>query len=194
VDGRPQTEGDLIARARAGDGTAFGQLVQKYQELAFRTAYLITIDATDAEDAAQEGFMRAYQTLRRFRPDAAFRPWLLQIVANAAKKPRRAAGRRVGRELRAADANTWAAAGPSPSPEVVVIAAEQRRTMLSLVNGLSEEDRMAIACRYFLGLTEAESASVMGCAPGTVKSRLSRALQRLRQQVERSTAVEFVRG
>ena len=86
VEGRP-----LIERARNGDARAFEELVAMHTQIAFRTAYLITGSAADAEEAAQDGFVKAWRALRRFRPGAEFRPWLLKIVANEARNRRRAA-------------------------------------------------------------------------------------------------------
>ena len=192
MEGRPLEESELIARARSGDSAAFGQLVQTYQELAFRTAFVIVGQPADAEDAAQEGFLKAYYALDRFRPEAAFRPWLLEIVANTARNRRRAAGRRAHLALRAEAASTSRDA--AASPEATAVADEQRRELLEVINSLRDEDRVAIACRYFLELSEAETAAAIGCAPGTVKSRLSRALQRLRQRLRRSAEVELARG
>jgi RNA polymerase sigma factor (sigma-70 family) len=200
VEGRPldeQPDSQAVARARAGDGAAFGQLVQRYQELAFRTAYLVVGKPAEAEDAAQEAFVKAYHALSRFRPGAAFRPWLLKIVANEARNRRRAAGRRAHLALRAAGATP--SGNAAPSPEATVLAEEQRRALLYAVNGLPDHDRLVIGCRLFLELTEAETAAVMQCAPGTVKSRLSRALGRLRERLARSAdlrepgAVEMAR-
>lgn len=182
MEGRPLEESELVERAKKGDQGAYGKLVQAYQHIAFRTAYLITGDAGDAEDAAQNGFVKAYYALGRFRRGAPFRPWLLQIVANEARNRRRSAGRRAHLAVRVAtDAPPGEAA---PSPEGAVTSAEQRETLLAAVNGLREEDRLVISCRYFLELSEAETAEVLGWRRGTVKSRLSRALQRLRAEVE----------
>jgi RNA polymerase sigma factor (sigma-70 family) len=192
VKGPPLEEPDLITRARAGDSTAFAQLVQQHEELAFRTAFLITGDASEAEDAAQEAVVKAYYALDRFRPEAAFRPWLLEIVANTARNRRRAAGRRTQLALRASSALMTTRA--DPSPEAAALAEEQRRELLAHVNQLHDDDRLAIACRYFLELSEAETAAAMGCARGTVKSRLSRAMQRLRQQLQAAGSVELARG
>jgi len=157
---------------------AYEALVQRYQEIAFRTAFVIVRSAAEAEDAAQEAFVKAYFALSRFRAGAPFRPWLLRIVANEARNRRTAAGRRAGLALRAAGAAPEPAA--EPSPEAAALAAEQRAELLAAVNALREEDRLAITYRYFLNLNEEEMAAVMGCARGTVKSRLSRALGRLR--------------
>ena len=153
--------------------------MQRYQEVAFRTAYLITGVAAEAEDAAQEAFVKAYYALPRFRAGAPFRPWLLQIVANEARNRRKAAGRRAALTLRAAAERP--VADPAPSPEAAALAAEQRDALLQALNGLREEDRLIVAYRYFFDLSEAEMAAALGCARGTVKSRLSRALGRLRE-------------
>ncbi len=183
LEGRPLEEPEhaLVERARQGDANAYGDLVRRYQDRAFRTAYLVLRDAAEAEDAAQDGFLRAYDALPRFRPEAPFRPWLLEIVANTARNRRRAAGRREHLALRAAVGDP--SGGAAPSPEVAVLADEQRRLLLDGVNALREDDRLAIACRYFLDLSEAEMAAALGCARGTVKSRLSRALGRLRERL-----------
>ena len=191
--GGPATEeADLIARARAGDSLAFGQLVHHYQELAFRTAFLIAGNSTEAEDAVQEAIVKAYYALDRFRPEAAFRPWLLQIVANTARNRRRAAGRRAQLARRAR--NPSSSARTDQTPEAAAVAEEQRRELLDHVHQLDEDDQLAIACRYFLELSEAETAAAMGCAPGTVKSRLSRALERLRRRIKASADAEVARG
>ena len=160
--------------------SAYEGLVQTYQGIAFRTAYLIAGSAADAEDAAQEAFVKAYRALRRFRTGAPFRPWLLQIVANEARNRRRTAGRRANLALRLAEEPSGDAA---PSPEAAVLAAERREALLRAVEGLREEDRLVIACRYFLDLSEEETAATLGWRRGTVKSRLSRALERLRTQM-----------
>jgi RNA polymerase sigma factor (sigma-70 family) len=178
VEGRPLEESELIARARAADPRAFGELVQRYQEVAFRTAYLVTGDAAEAEDAAQDAFVKAYNALDRFRAGEPFRPWLLQIVANEARNRRKAAGRRATLALRAEQNPLRGEA--APSPEGTVLAAEQRRVLLDALGELRDEDRLVLAYRYFLELDEAEMAEAMSCARGTVKSRLSRALGRLR--------------
>ena len=173
-------EATLVERAKGGSIAAYEELVRGHQAVAFRTAFTITGDAAEAEDAAQEAFVKVYRTLERFRPGAPFRPWLLTVVANEARNRRRAAGRRVGLTLRAAEHGPQSA---PPLPETTVVAEERRAELLGAVEGLREEDREVISLRYFLELTEAEAAAVMGCARGTVKSRLSRAVGRLREKM-----------
>jgi RNA polymerase sigma factor (sigma-70 family) len=171
-------DAELIARARSGDVTAYESIVRRYQDVALRTAYLICPE-TDADDAVQEAFLKAFDALPRFREGAPIRPWLLRIVANEARNRRRSAGRRQGLALRAADAE-----GPSqrtaPGPEQIVMAAEARSELLAALNTLRDDDREVIGARFLLDLSEAETAEALDIPRGTVKSRTSRALARLR--------------
>lgn len=151
-----------------------------HEEAAFRVAYTITRDAAEAEDAAQEAFLKAYRALGRFRSGAPFKPWLLKIVSNEARNRRREAGRRAGLALRVAGGHP---PETPASPESSVVAAERRDELLLAVDGLGEESRAVISCRYFLGLSEEETAAVLDCPRGTVKSRLSRAVGKLRERM-----------
>ncbi|MGI8856297.1 MAG: RNA polymerase sigma factor [Thermomicrobiales bacterium] len=178
-EGRPLEERARIERAQEGDAGAYEQLVRQYQDVAFRTAYLITGTAAEADDAAQEGFIKAWYALGRFRPDAPFRPWLLRIVANEARNRRTAAGRRATLALRATE--RYPTADAIPSPETATLHAERQDALLRALGHLREADRLVIAYRYFFDLSEAEMATALDCARGTVKSRLSRALDRLRE-------------
>lgn len=165
-----------------GDVNAYTELVRMHEQIAFRTAHLITGDAADAQEAAQDGFIKAYRALWRFRAGAPFRPWLLRIVGNEAINRRRSSGRRAGLAQRIADDRT--SGGAAPSPEAAVLAAERRATVLAAMDELTEPHRLVIACRYLLELSEEETAAALGCRRGTVKSRLSRAMEQLRLKVE----------
>ncbi|HEV3474359.1 MAG TPA: sigma-70 family RNA polymerase sigma factor [Actinomycetota bacterium] len=179
VGSRPLEDRELIERARGGDVGAYEALVRRYQDVAVRAAYVVT-GPDEAEDAAQEAFVKAYRALARFQPDAPFRPWLLQIVTNEARNRRRASGRRVALALRAAADDPGDAA---PSPESAALEDEAHRRLVKTLNDMAERDRELIACRYFLELTEPEIAQALGIPRGTVKSRLSRAMARLRQRM-----------
>ncbi len=181
MEGRPTEDAELIGLARDGDVRAYGELVGRYRDLAFRTAYLITRSAADAEDAAQDAFVKAYYALERFRAGESFRPWILRIVSNEAKNRTRSARRREGLALRAA----WdrPSGDAAPSPEAAVIDRETTEELLEALAGLKEDDRLIIAYRYLLQLSEAETATALSLRPGTVKSRLSRALARLRDRL-----------
>ena len=173
---------ELVQRARAGDAQAFGTLVERHQKAVAGFLLSVFHDPSAAEDAAQEAFVKAYAALSRFRLDAPFRPWILRIVANEARNRRRSAGRRAGLALRAAEDRRPGDA--APSPESAVLADETRSTLLAAINDLRDEDREIIGARYFLDLSEAETAEALGLPKGTVKSRLSRALGRLREQLD----------
>jgi RNA polymerase sigma-70 factor (ECF subfamily) len=182
VEDRPLDERTLVARAKRGDVAAYEKLVVRHQTIAFRTAWLITGSEADAEEAAQDAFMKAFRALGRFREGAPVRPWLLKIVSNEARNRRAAAGRRNRLWLRAVEERRTGDA--VPSPEAALLDAERRSELLEALAALPAADRDVIACRHLLELSEAETAAVLGCAPGTVKSRLSRALARLRTKFE----------
>ena len=181
MEGRPPTESELVERAKRGDARAYEEIVRMHQGIAFRTAYVVAGNAADAEEAAQDGFVKAWRALGRFRRDAHFRPWLLQIVANEARNRRRSAGRRGDLALRAAAEEV--SGGAAPSPEAALIAGEDRGRLLDAVNELPEDARLVVSCRYFLGLSEEETAAALGLRLGTVKSRTARALDRLRESL-----------
>jgi RNA polymerase sigma-70 factor (ECF subfamily) len=181
VEGRPTEDAQLVERARHGDENAYAELVTRYQALAARTAYVITGSDADAEEAAQEGFVKAYYALDRFHPGAPFRPWLLRIVANEAINRRKAAGRRPTVGLSVVEDRP--SLDTALSPEGAALASERREMVLVALRQMREEDRLVIAYRYFFDLSEAEMAEALGVARGTVKSRLSRALVRLRELI-----------
>ncbi|MGN6486159.1 MAG: RNA polymerase sigma factor [Thermomicrobiales bacterium] len=172
----------LVARAQAEDRDAYAALVRRYQDVAFRTALIITRDASDAEDAVQTALTKAWLHLDRFRSDAPFRPWLLRIVANEAKNLRLATHRRIGRQVPEAVLDVVSSAEPEPLD--IAATNETSAWLLGHLDRLRDDDRLVIAARYLLDLNEEEMANVLGCARGTVKSRLSRAMARLRSQID----------
>ena len=167
---------------RPRDLESYDQLVREHQGIAFRTAYVITGSAADAEEAVQDAFVKAYRARGRFRSGAPFRPWLLAIVANEARNRRRSAGRREALALRAA-AERRPSDGAASPPEAAVLRAERRDALLGALERLGDDDRAVVGCRHLLGLTEEETAAALGIRRGTVKSRTSRALERLRAEL-----------
>jgi RNA polymerase sigma-70 factor (ECF subfamily) len=175
------SEADLVIRARQGDEAAWATLVHQYQEAIFRLAYLHLGDADDAQDVAQEAFIRAFQALDRFDVTRPLRPWLLSITANLARNRRRAVGRylaAVRRLIQAQpEAGTPAATRDARGWEAEILWQAVRR--------LRPSDQDVIYLRFFLELSVDETAAALGVAPGTVKSRLHRALTRLRGVIQR---------
>ncbi len=168
---------------------AYETLVRRYQDLARRTAHAILGSGTDMDDAVQEAFVNAYYALGRFRAGSPFRPWLLRIVANEAIDRARRAARTVSLDLRH-DIDDGPADPGQGSPEAASIELEQQAELLAAVNTLRPEDRLVIAYRYWLEMPEAEMADALGCARGTVKSRLSRAIGRLRARMPESLVAD----
>jgi RNA polymerase sigma factor (sigma-70 family) len=172
------TDAALVDRARDGDVSAFGELVTRYRGVATRVARIVAPGA-DLEDAVQEAFVKAWFALPRFRPGAPFRPWVCRIVANEAKNRARSARRRDALALRAAAAPAEAA----PSPEAASLAREDAEALVRAMNRMNPDDRLVLAYRWLLEMSEAEMADALGVAAGTVKSRLSRAMTKLRSQL-----------
>ena len=172
-------ERELARRAQGGDRCAFATLLRRYQEVAFRAAYLVTTNATEAEDALQDGFINAFQALRSFDPNRPFRPWLLRIVTNAARNRSRSASRQQRLRLRMVEPEREHGA----SPESEVIAAQQREAIMHALTELPEADRLALTYRYFLDFSVGEIAQLFDCPTSTMRSRLLRARGRLRDRL-----------
>jgi RNA polymerase sigma-70 factor (ECF subfamily) len=182
-------DADLIVLARNGNDQAFDEIVRRYQDVAFRVALVLVGDAETAADAAQEAVIKAYRALDCFDTTRPFRPWLLRIVANQARDHLKSRGRR---EAFAVQLGERLPRGGNHSLDEIVVADDEQKRLAAAINGLRPEERKAIAMRYFLGLSEGEMAEALSCRRGTVKSRLSRALAKLRlvMEPERATPQE----
>ncbi len=173
-------EASLISRAAQGEAAAWEPVVLAHQEAIFRLAYLILGDPDEAEDVAQETFVRAWKNLRRFDARRPLRPWLFRIAANAANNRRRSAGRYLAALVR-----TVQAEAETPSTEEQGTQRIESQQLWKAVQQLAQADQQIIYLRYFLDLSVAETAETLEMAEGTVKSRCSRALERLRSIVRR---------
>lgn len=178
-------ESSLARRAQQGDLDAYEELLRLHQDIAHRAAYLVSGNAADAEDAVQEAFVKAWYALDSFDLNRPFRPWLLRIVTNEAHTRRRSAVRQTRLALRAME---HAPRETAPSPESGILRAEQEGDVIAALNKLPELDRLVIAYRYFLDMTPAEMAETLGKPAGTIRSRLHRALNRLREQMSDDAA------
>jgi RNA polymerase sigma-70 factor (ECF subfamily) len=154
--------------------------VRRYQDDAFRAAFLVLRDAAEAEDAAQEAMVKAYRAINRFREGAAFRPWLLRIVVNQSLTQVKSRSRR----SRLAEEAARTIEPAFHSLDDTVVSRERARAIWSALDSLKEHERVVVYLRYFLALPERELADYLGCPPGTVKSRLHRALARLREVIQ----------
>ncbi len=170
---------ELVERARRGDGDAFAALVGPHVTDMLRLARLVSGAHADAEDIVQEALTRVLRSLNRFDADRPFRPWFATIVSNQARNWNRSAGRRKRLTLRIAG---LAQVGPVATDEQVE-AREQESSILRSVSLLDPIDREVLGLRFLLGLSERETAETLQCSLGTVKSRTSRALDRLRKKI-----------
>jgi RNA polymerase sigma-70 factor (ECF subfamily) len=173
-------ESEDVVAAKAGDHDAYARLVRPYERIAYRVAVAITGRSADAEEAMQNSFVKAYRSLHRFRPGAAFRPWLLRIVVNEAHNVNRSERRHRALGSRAAERHEPAAV----AADEAVIAHEEVETVLGGIARLSDGDRLVLALRYFAELPDAEAARLVGVTTEAYRVRLVRARKRLQTQLE----------
>ncbi len=176
-----ETEANLVLRARTGDSAAWEALVRAHQQAAFRFAYLILGDPAEAEDAVQDALIRAYHALHRFDASRPLRPWLLKITANQARNRRRS----LGRYLFALQKLVKHEPQTQKLVETASIKKIESQNLWEVVQCMELNDQQVVYLRFFLDLTVEETAQALGVATGTVKSRLHRALIRLRVLIEK---------
>lgn len=182
------TDATLVEAARNGDVASYGQLVERYDAVAHRTAFALGA-GDDTADVVQEAFVKAYLALGRFRVSEPFRPWLLKIVVNETRNRWRwySRHRTVPLPLVAQEP-----ASPVRTPEQVAEENERIRSLRDALAALPRHQRDVVTCRYLLDLTEHETAQVLRIPNGTVKSRLSRGLAALQAMLRPMIAPEVV--
>ena len=189
-----QDDAEVLARVRGGDRDAYAELVRRHAPVAVRTAALLGAGG-DAEDVVQEAFVKAYGALDRFRPGAPFRPWLLRIVANETRNLHRVSRPPHGAGAALVGADRAAAPRPAGRPgRGRALARAAAGAGPRAWRGCRQPHRQVVTCRYLLDLDEAETAAVLGWPRGTVKSRLHRALGKLRDQLETEHETEVTHG
>ena len=171
------TENEAVQRCQRGDREAFRYLVERYQGVVFGTAYNMTGNRAVAEELAQEAFLSAWKGIRTFRKGRPFKPWLMRILVNEVMTQRR---RRyvVTTPIEGGD---WP--GDAEDPAASLEAQLDRQTLRQAIAALSPEHRQVVVLRYFAEMSVQEVARAAGLNEGTVKSRLFRAHQALRQRL-----------
>jgi RNA polymerase sigma-70 factor, ECF subfamily len=166
-----QTEAGLIAAARQGDGLAFAELIRPEYRVAFRVAYGLLHNFDEAEDAVQEAAFIAWKRLGNLRQGASLRPWFLAIVANQCRTARR---------------SKWWSVLKAESPEGeglsvdFAAAVDLRRALLRL----SHDERLIVVLRYYIDMPFEEIAITLGISTGAARTRVRRAVQRLRPIIQ----------
>jgi RNA polymerase sigma-70 factor (ECF subfamily) len=168
-------EAGLAARAGAGDADAFGALIQLHEAMARRVAYAILEDREDADDAAQDGFLSAWRAIARYDSSKAFRPWLMQIVVNAARDLRRR------RRVRAADSLDSVSPAAKDDPARSARNLDLGERLRDALATLPERQRLAVVLFDAEGYPQAEIAAMLGIPEGTVKSDVFHGRRALRK-------------
>jgi RNA polymerase sigma-70 factor (ECF subfamily) len=187
-------EGAVVARAKAGDPAAYGELVNRYERKIFRLAMNITHNREDAEDVLQEAFLKAYQHLDSFQGDSKFYTWLVRIAVNEALM--RLRKRRPGEfsidepvqtedDLLPREIADW-----GPSPEQRFARAEMNEILTEAIEKLDPVFRVVFVLRDVEELSTEDTAKLLGLTVPAVKSRLLRARLKMRQRLNRTFAQE----
>jgi RNA polymerase sigma-70 factor (ECF subfamily) len=181
------SDADLVDRAQGGDVAAFGQLVERHQDYIYNAVWHLIGCEHDAEDIAQDVFMRAFGNLRRFEGRARFSTWLYGIMLNSVRSYWRRRRGRPAMSLERTDDEDDAGTDPpadDDGPEATSARREQVRLVRAAIAELDEELREIVVLRDIRGLSYEELSEALGVPSGTVKSRLHRARQALREKLE----------
>jgi len=188
-----QTEAQLVVHAQAGSQEAFCELVERYKGKAMSIALGLLGNVEEAKDASQEAFVKAYRALPGFRAEASFATWFYRILVNecySALRRRARAQRWLWFPKADTDSRTDVVdvlelvPSTTPSAQEMANATEVARVLWRAVQRLSPRQRSAITLRYWQGLSVEETGQVLGCATGTVKAQLARAMRHLRTQLD----------
>lgn len=191
-DKPPATDRELLERCRAGDETAFDDLVLRHQQRAFNIAFQLLHDHEDATEVAQDAFVRIYRSVGDFRGDCEFTTWLHQIVVNLARNKHRWWKRR-GKQMSVSLDSTietgdgevvFQIAGKDDAPDVQAVKAEFVKLLSQRMNEMPRKLRQVLVLRNVENLSYEEIAEVLGCSIGTVKSRIARARESLRESMK----------
>jgi len=185
--GEKNVDRELVARVQGGDKKAFDLLVLKYQQKVLNLVTRYVRDHSEAQDVAQEAFIKAYRALAGFRGDSAFYTWLYRIAINTAKNYLVAQGRRPPKDdIEAADAEQYDNAHglkEYDTPEALAQKDELQHTVNEAIQALPEDLRTAIMLRELEGLSYEEIAKAMSCPVGTVRSRIFRAREAIEARI-----------
>ena len=178
---------DLVQRVQQGDRRAFDQLVLRYQHKVLKLVMRYMRNHAEAEDIAQEAFLKAYRAIHSFRGDSAFYTWIYRIAINTAKNALVSAKRRpLDYDLDLQDPEQNERAGrlrDEATPESLLLTDEIRQTVDAAIGALPEDLRRAVVLREYEGLSYEEIAAVMACPVGTVRSRIFRAREAIDRQL-----------
>ena len=170
----------LVARFRAGDESAFADLVAKYRRQVYAVAYRICGNHEEADDLAQDTFVKAYQKLGGFRGEASFKTWLLRITTNLSINLVKSG--RISKDSGEAFSEQWS---PQEGAAFEGLVLDERRKYLhDAIKRLPEKQRQTLVLKTYQDLTCEEVANMMNCSVGTVKANLFNALKKLKNWIQ----------
>lgn len=182
---------EWVRAAIDGDQDAFAELVYTYQDSVYNLCYRMLYERTEAEDAAQEAFLRAYLNLQRYDPSRSFKTWLLTIASNHCIDRLR---RRRLQWLSIDDPlPNLSLSSDAPEPEDATILSEQSKALQDLLNELNPDYRAAVVLRYWYDYSYAEIADILDTTESAIKSRLFRARQILGEKLNSNSAAGTIR-
>ncbi|HVU11485.1 MAG TPA: sigma-70 family RNA polymerase sigma factor [Phototrophicaceae bacterium] len=178
---------DWVQAAMEGDQDAFAELVYTYQDAVYNLCYRLLSERTEAEDAAQEAFLRAYLNLQRYDPSRSFKTWLLTIASNHCIDRLR---RRRMQWLSIEDETlpSLSLSSDAPEPEDAAMTKEQKAAIQGLLDQLNPEYRAAVVLRYWYDYSYSEIADILDTTESAIKSRLFRARQILAEKLDSKPA------
>ena len=169
---------EAVLRCQTGDQEAFRHLVEGYQDVLYGTAYLMTGNTALSEEHVQEAFLSAWRGIKGFRTGYPVKPWLVRILVNTVTAQRRR------RSLPSDPLEVAEARSGDGDPVALAESRESRRRVRQAISALSDEHNTVVTLRFFAGLTVPQVAQTLGAREGTIKSRLHRALQQLRGELQ----------
>jgi RNA polymerase sigma-70 factor (ECF subfamily) len=175
----------VVRRTLTGDSAAFEQVVLRYQRRVLALALRLLRTMDDAQDAAQEVFLRAFKYLHRFDPEKPVEPWLMRMTLNVCRD--------IGRKRQQRHHTFCEIAGPEVAPSEASkddpftgLATEQQRLMLwKILDGMPEKERLAVILRDVEGFSTSEVAAILGSSEGTVRSQICRGRLRIKDEMDR---------
>ncbi|TCO80012.1 RNA polymerase sigma factor [Marinisporobacter balticus] len=184
-------EKSLIEKSQQGDIESFEFLIKEHQKLAFNIAYRILGNIEDAKDATQDAFIKTYKSLYKFKGESNFSTWLYKIVTNTCLDLLR---KRKVQNTYSYDGQVETQDGKivrelhdeKHSPEIIVQRRECKKNIQDAIRCLSENHKTVIVLRDIQGFSYEDISKMLGCSEGTIKSRISRARQALKEVIEKN--------
>ena len=174
----------LVQRTLGGDSAAFEQLIMRYERRVFSLSMKLLGATDDAQDAAQEVFLRAFKYIHRFDVQRPIEPWLMQMTVNVCRNIGRNRQRRWNTFPETVEPNV-APAQESGNPHNGFVEEQERQMLWKALDSLPEKERMAVILRDIDGLPTSEVAEILGSSETTVRSQVSRARVRMKNAIDR---------